>query len=311
MDTSFLRVSLRSQETLFARTFFTTLPPAPLSTSISLVDFLESLDLPRSAESAKTRLRERARRLGSASAAVATPTVDMWPTKPSIDCLRARTLRGIVGWLLALSRRDVALSTPFFLRIAEASFETCACAATVSSSSSMSTASICAKAARSSSSASSSSSFASMSGSTKSAMFLPSMISGMMSFAHSGRFKSQCFCSGREYTPAPPCSSSRSRCSTRLSAPSMPSSSASGRSVDEVAGAPFFGLVLPIALARSTDSGIATERADETGGSATRIRPITCSTFEPCSFCSTRWAKRESQHAVLTSFSPSSASVDM
>eukprot|EP00965_Chrysotila_dentata_P019649 652543-Pleurochrysis_carterae.AAC.1 len=31
MDTSFLRVSLRSQETLFARTFFTTLPPETIA----------------------------------------------------------------------------------------------------------------------------------------------------------------------------------------------------------------------------------------------------------------------------------------
>mmetsp|Transcript_5242 Transcript_5242/g.17536 ORF Transcript_5242/g.17536 Transcript_5242/m.17536 type:complete len:262 (+) Transcript_5242:358-1143(+) len=191
------------------------LPPPPTAPSTSIASASRRLaDRPRSsppAGEAGARALALERALASAAASVSMPMPDRCCCSPPSDFERARTLRGIVGWLAAFSRRAVALITPFFLRIALASLATCACASAAPSSIGAASAASAASAARSSSSRSSSSSLASMSGSTKSAMFLPSMISGIMSSAHSGRLSSHCRCSGSEYTPAPPPASSRSR----------------------------------------------------------------------------------------------------
>mmetsp|Transcript_59 Transcript_59/g.195 ORF Transcript_59/g.195 Transcript_59/m.195 type:complete len:245 (-) Transcript_59:642-1376(-) len=156
-------------------------------------------DLPRSSPSgAGTRAVAFLRKFGSAAASVSMPIPDRCDTIAPTDLPRALTLRGSVGWLAERSRRAVALMVPFFFRMADASLATLAWASASSCSIEVASSSSAASAARSSSSLSSSSSLASMSGSMKSAMFLPSMISGIMSSAHSGRPSDHWRCRGKE-----------------------------------------------------------------------------------------------------------------
>mmetsp|Transcript_50561 Transcript_50561/g.109933 ORF Transcript_50561/g.109933 Transcript_50561/m.109933 type:complete len:242 (-) Transcript_50561:753-1478(-) len=145
--------------------------------------------------------------------------------------------------------------------------------------------------ARSSSSLSSCSSCSMMSGSTKSAMLCPSMISGMMSYFHSVLLRSYNFCRSGWKTPAPPPSSMRSFSVLRLG------------SAAPAATAAFFACTLAgMTGGRATVSrglGMEASRRDWTAAMAA-VLP---------SFCPTRCSSNLSHAAALTAMTPSSVSV--
>mmetsp|Transcript_14413 Transcript_14413/g.31029 ORF Transcript_14413/g.31029 Transcript_14413/m.31029 type:complete len:212 (-) Transcript_14413:1239-1874(-) len=145
------------------------------------------------------------------------PSSSRWDSRAS--SVRDRfpsTVLGIAGRLfrLAASRALNDFITVRFCRIPRSrSFCSVVSPSGCTSSCSMSASSA---ASRASSSRSSSKSCRSMSSSTKSAIFLPSTISGIMSYAHSGSFKEYSFRQSDAYTPGPPCSHIISFCSLRV-----------------------------------------------------------------------------------------------